>query len=83
VRRLLGIVAVVAAGVAGVYWLMVWDAHFLLLAAFGAGCGAVAGRVAWGRRGVLPAAAVGFVLPLAYLPLWLALDLPPDTGIDL
>ena len=82
-RRLLVSAAVIAAGVAGVYWLMVRDAHFLLLATFGAACGAVAGRVAWGQRGVLPAAVVGFVLPLAYLPLWFALDLPPDTGIDL
>lgn len=81
--RLLGSAAIVAAGVAGVYWLMVWDTHFLLLAAFGATCGGLAGRVAWGRRGILPGAAFGFILPLAYLPLWFALDLPPDTGIDL
>jgi hypothetical protein len=83
VRRLIGSVAVIAVGVTGVYWLMVWDAPLPLLAAFGAGCGAVAGRIAWDRRGVLPAAAVGFVLPLAYFPLWLALDLQPYVGIDL
>jgi hypothetical protein len=83
VGRFAGSVAAVAAGAIGVYWLMVWDAHFLFLAAFGAVCGAVAGSVGFGRRGVLPGAAVGFVLPLAYLPLWFVLDLPPNTGIDL
>jgi hypothetical protein len=83
VGRHLGSMAVVAAGVAGVYWLMVWDTHFLLLAAFGAACGALAGGVARGRRGTLPGAVVGFVLPLAYIPVWFVLDLPPDTGIDL
>lgn len=82
-RRFLESVAVVAAGVAGVYWLMVWDAHFLLLAAFGAACGGLVGRITWGTRGVLPAAAVGFVLPLAYIPAWFVLDLPPDTDIDM
>ena len=81
--RLLGSAVVVAAGVAGVHRLMVWDAHYLFLAAFGAACGAASGRLAWGRRGTLPTAAVGFVLPLAYLPVWFALDLPPPAGIDL
>ena len=81
--RLLGSVAIGAARVAGVYRLLVWDAHFLLLAALGAASGGLAGRVVCGPRGVLPGAAVGFLLPLAYIPLWLVFDLPPDTGIDL
>ena len=81
--QLLASAAVFVAGVAGVYWLMVWDAHLLLLAAFGATCGGLAGRAAWGRRGLLVGAAVGLVLPLAYIPVWFVFDLPPDTGIDL
>jgi hypothetical protein len=75
--------AAIAVGVAGVYWLMVLDAHFLLLAAFGAGCGGLTGRVLCGRRSWVPGAAFGFVAPLVYIPLWLVLDLPPNTGIDL
>lgn len=75
--------AVVALGVAGVYWLMVWDVHFLLLAVFGAGCGASAGWSFAGRRGAAAGAVIGFIAPLVYLPLWFAFNLPPDTGIDL
>jgi hypothetical protein len=62
----LGSVAVIAAGVASVYWLMVGDAHFLLLTAFGAACGGWAGRLAWGEPGVLS---------LAYLPPDTGIDL--------
>lgn len=81
--RLAGGVVLIAFGVAGVHRLMVWDTHFLLLAAFGAGCGGLAGWVAVGRRGVLPAAVVGFVAPLAYIPVWFAFDLPPRVDIGL
>ena len=81
--RLLGSVAVMVAGVVGVYWLMVLDAHFLILATLGATCGGLAGRIASGWRGALSGAAVGFLLPLAYIPMWFAFDLPPHTDIDL
>ena len=81
--RLVGSVAALTAGGAGIYWLMVWDAHFLLLAVFGAACGGLAGGVSWGRRGWILGAILGFVVPLAYIPVWLIFNLPPDTGIDL
>jgi hypothetical protein len=75
--------AVVTAGVAGVYRLMAWDTHFLLLAAFGAGCGAAAGGTLNGKRGLVVGSVLGLIAPLAYVPVWFAFDLPPDCGIDL
>jgi hypothetical protein len=73
----------IALGVVGVYQLMVWDTHFLLLALFGAGCGTAAGWVFVGRRGLIVGAVLGFLTPLAYLPLWFVFDLPPKVGINL
>ncbi len=81
--RLVGSVAALIAGGAGIYWLMVWDTHFLLLAVFGTACGGLAGGIFWGRRGWILGAILGFVVPLAYIPVWLIFNLPPDTGIDL
>ena len=76
-------VALMIVGVSGVYQLMVSDAHFLLLALFGAVCGAAIGLAFRGPRGLALGTTLGFVLPLAYLPVWLAFDLPPHLGIDL
>ena len=81
--RLLSSVAEFAAGVTGVYWLMVWDTHFFMLALFGCGCGGISGAIPWGRRGCIVGVVVGFIIPLAYLPLWFIFNLPPGTGIDL
>jgi hypothetical protein len=81
--RILFGVAFLVIGAAAVYQLMVWDAHFLLLGLCGAVFGACAGAAFKGRIGTLAGLMLGFVAPIAYLPFWFVLDLPPYTGIDL
>ena len=73
----------IALGVAGVYQLMVWDTHFLVLALFGAMCGSAAGWAFVGRRGLLVGAVLGFLTPLAYLLLWVVFNLPPYGDFNL
>lgn len=70
-------------GVATVYQLMVWDAHFLMLGLCGAVCGACVGAAFKGWSGALVGSMLGFVAPIAYIPVWFVFDLPPDTGLDL
>ena len=62
---------------------MARDAHYLVLAGYGAGSGALAGLAVGGRRAALPGMTAGFLTPLPYLPLWFAFDLPPEIVIDL
>jgi hypothetical protein len=72
-----------AVGAVGGYQLMVWNTHFLLLAMWGAACSAAAGWLFAGWRGLLLGAGLGFVITLAYLPVWFLLDLPPHIDINL
>lgn len=80
--RCLGAIVSVVVGIMGIYQLMIWDAHFLLLGAFGSACGLGTGSILARRRGLVPGAALGFLAPLIYLPFWLAFDLPPSVDLD-
>jgi len=76
-------VGLLAIAVAGIYRLMVWDAHFLLTSGYGAACGGFVGFLFSGRRAAVPGAGVGFVALLLYFPLWFVLNLPPRIALDL
>ena len=76
-------IGLVVVGVTGVYQLMKADAHFAILAWFGAVCGAASGYLFGRRVGLLAGGVLGFIFPLVYLPLWFIFDLPPAADWDL
>jgi hypothetical protein len=73
----------IALGIAITYWMMDRDTHILFLSAFGAMCGTASGFILGRGQGAVIGAAIGFIAPVAYLPLWFIFDLPPYGNFDL